>query len=69
MPKTGRNIYKRKDGRWEGRYAKGRGVGGKIIYGSVYGKTYMEAMQQITAIGNVKPEPTSPAIISGKCRI
>jgi len=24
MPRTGSNIYKRKDGRWEGRYQKGR---------------------------------------------
>ena len=22
MPRTGENIYKRKDGRWEGRYIK-----------------------------------------------
>ena len=28
MPRTGENIYKRKDGRWEGRYIKER-VGGK----------------------------------------
>ena len=24
MPKRGENIYKRKDGRWEGRYIRGR---------------------------------------------
>ena len=24
MPKKGENIYKRKDGRWEGRYIKAR---------------------------------------------
>lgn len=24
MPRKGENIYKRKDGRWEGRYVKGR---------------------------------------------
>ena len=35
MPKTGENIYKRKDGRWEGRYIKSR-VNGRIKYGSVY---------------------------------
>ena len=39
MPKIGKNIYKRKDGRWEGRYIKNREASGKIIYGSVYGKT------------------------------
>ena len=41
MPKTGENIYKRKDGRWEGRYVKGR-ENGKIRYGSVYAKSCRE---------------------------
>lgn len=35
MPRTGENIYKRKDGRWEGCYIKER-VGGKAKYGAVY---------------------------------
>ena len=39
MPKAGKSIYKRKDGRWEGRYPKYRDSNGKTIYGSVYGKT------------------------------
>ena len=41
--KKGENIYKRKDGRWEGRYIKSRTYTGKIIYGYVYAKTYREA--------------------------
>ena len=41
--RTGQNIYKRKDGRWEARYYKGRKDNGQIIYGSCYGKTYQEA--------------------------
>ena len=49
MPKTGKNIYKRKDGRWEGRFIKSRDVSGKIIYGSVYAKTYAEAKQRLAA--------------------
>ena len=32
MPRKGENIYKQKDGRWEGRYVKGRN-GKKAIYG------------------------------------
>lgn len=40
MSKKGENIYKRKDGRWEGRYIKSRTVTGKIVYGYVYAKTY-----------------------------
>ena len=41
MPKTGENIYKRKDGRWEGRYKK-EYVNGKLRYGAVYAKTYRD---------------------------
>ena len=38
----GENIFKRKDGRWEGRYIKGYDLAGKIKYGFCYGKTYKE---------------------------
>lgn len=41
MPRTGENIYKRKDGRWEGRYIKER-VAGKARYGTVYARSYRE---------------------------
>lgn len=40
MSKRGENIYKRKDGRWEGRYIKGRKLDGKIQYGYVYAQNY-----------------------------
>lgn len=36
MPRKGENIYKRKDGRWEGRYIKGHTPAQKAIYGYVY---------------------------------
>lgn len=39
MPRRGENIWKRKDGRWEARYIKGRTTEGRAIYGSVYAKT------------------------------
>lgn len=42
MPRKGENIYRRKDGRWEGRYVKGR-ADGKTKYGYVYASTYTEA--------------------------
>lgn len=45
--RTGENIYKRKDGRWEARYRKGRKEDGKILYGSCYGKTYQEAKSRM----------------------
>lgn len=44
--RTGENIYKRKDGRWEARYRKGRSDDGKILYGSCYGRTYTEAKEK-----------------------
>lgn len=47
MPKQGKNIYLRKDGRWEGRYIKER-VNGKIRYGYVFGKSYEEALDKLT---------------------
>lgn len=50
MTKKGENIYKRKDARWEGRYIKGRTARNKIIYGSVYGKTYQETKYKLILI-------------------
>lgn len=47
MSKRGENIYKRKDGRWEGRYKKGRKNDGKLKYGYVYGKTYKETQKKL----------------------
>ena len=44
----GENIFKRKDGRWEARYAKGCELSGKIKYGFCYGKTYREAKEKVT---------------------
>ena len=43
MPKKGENIYKRKDGRWEGRYIKHHTPEGKAKYGYVYARTYTAA--------------------------
>lgn len=48
MPRKGENIYKRKDGRWEGRYIKSRTVSGKAIYGYIYAKTYKEAKEKVS---------------------
>lgn len=42
MPKRGENIYKRKDGRWEGRYIRGRSPSGRAEYGYVYAGSYRE---------------------------
>lgn len=47
MPRKGENIYKRKDGRWEGRYIKSRTCSGKIVYGYVYAKTYRDTKTKL----------------------
>lgn len=47
MPRRKDYIHKRKDGRWEGRYFKGRDNQGKIIYGSVYGRSHKEAKEKL----------------------
>ena len=47
MSKKGENIYKRKDGRWEGRYIKFYDGEGKAKYGYLYGKTYSEVKTRL----------------------
>lgn len=47
MPKRGENIYKRKDGRWEGRIQKKDMLTGKNKYQSIYGKTYKEIREKM----------------------
>ena len=47
MSKKGENIYKRKDGRWEGRYILSYDLTGKAKYGYVYAKSYTETKQKL----------------------
>jgi len=42
-----RNIYRRKDGRFEGRYKNGYKADGKTKYRSVFGKTYAEVKEKM----------------------
>lgn len=58
MARRGLNIYKRKDGRWEGRYKNGFTSKGKPKYSSVYGKSY-------SAVRNILNEKYS----EGNCNI
>ncbi|MCA5013652.1 MULTISPECIES: tyrosine-type recombinase/integrase [unclassified Enterococcus] len=50
MVKKGENIYKRKDGRWEGRYIKERTPQNKIVYGYIYGRQYSEVKEKLTVV-------------------
>ncbi len=54
MPRKGINIYKRKDGRWEGRYIKARNIDGKAIYGYIYAKTYREVKLKMSDVSITK---------------
>lgn len=47
MARHGENIYKRKDGRWEGRYIKGRTPEGKPVYGYLYTRKYKECREKL----------------------
>ena len=47
MARRGENIYKRRDGRWEGRYIKSYEFSGKVHYGYVYGQTYGETKSKL----------------------
>lgn len=56
MARRGENIYKRKDGRYEGRYFKGRNINGKILFGYIYGRTYTEVKQRLIKLKNSNPK-------------
>ena len=47
MARHGENIYKRKDGRYEGRYVIGKTITGKTRFGYVYGHQYAEVKKDL----------------------
>lgn len=47
MPRRGECIYKRKDGRWEGRYIVDYDSNGKARYASVYSKSYADVKRKL----------------------
>lgn len=47
MSRRGENIYKRSDGRWEGRFIKSRDATGKAVYKSVYAHSYNEIKEKL----------------------
>lgn len=58
MPRRGENIYKRKDGRWEGRYIRGRTPAGKAEYGYVYAKSYAACREKRRRMEAALPQKT-----------
>ena len=47
MARKGENIYKRKDGRWEGRYINSYDADGKAKYGYIYAKSYSGVREKL----------------------
>lgn len=47
MPKHGENIYKRRDGRYEGRYVVGKTAAGKTRFKYIYGYQYTEVRNEL----------------------
>ena len=61
MARRGENIYKRKDGRYEGRYIKKYSKEKKPVYGYVYDRTYLGVKKKLNkckAESDVKPRHT-----------
>lgn len=59
MPRHGENIYKRRDGRWEGRFLCGHTVENKPCYRYVYARTYREVRDKLTAIRSGKSQSST----------
>lgn len=62
MAKRGSNIYKRKDGRFEGRVPVGYRDNGKIKYKSVYARTLSEVKEKMTEVYSIKQNLNVSAI-------
>ena len=48
MARRGENIYRRRDGRYEGRYVTGKTAAGKTRFGYVYGHSYAEVKRALS---------------------
>lgn len=64
MSRKGENIYKRKDGRWEGRYPLEKGPDGKRKYGYVYAYTYRECKDKLYAAKAMIKQQKEKSIVS-----
>ena len=62
MAKRGSNIYKRKDGRVEGRVPVGYNNNGKIKYKSVYARTLAEVKEKMSEMYSVRQNRAVSAI-------
>ena len=56
MPRHGENIYKRRDGRYEGRYVIGKTATGKTKFGYVYGYYYAQVRKKLLQRKAMQPQ-------------
>ena len=63
MPRRGDNIYKRKDGRWEGRYNYTLDSNGKRHYKAVYAHSYQEVKDKMSVLRAERKRPV------GSCKM
>ncbi len=63
MARKGENIYHRKDGRWEGRYIKGRRHNGKPRFGYIYAYSYLEVKRELTVMKAEVSKKPAPVLV------
>lgn len=63
MARRGENIYKRKDGRWEGRYIKSRHPDKRIHYGYVYAYSFQEIKKKLLEMKYIYKNTKNKTII------
>ena len=65
MARLGKGIYKRGDGRYEGRYHKGRKPDGSLLYGHVYARTASEVREKLSqVVATPEPAPTAKGTVN-----
>ena len=63
MCKRGENIYKRKDGRWEGRFIVSRKENGKPKFRSVYAHSYTKVRQLLAEARTQRAVPARQTVL------
>ena len=64
MSRRGENIYKRADGRYEGRYIKGYNINGKAVYGYVYARRYSDVKEKLARCkSDIAPKSSGSATL------
>lgn len=62
MARHGENIYKRRDGRYEGRYVIGKNAKGRTCFGYIYGYQYSEVRNKLLRKKAEQLPPAKPAV-------